>query len=155
MNKSVKLDGVEILGLPIKRGEAEISTLGIADSGYSLRTEWIGQWVDPAGQSFGAAIGDGRLSLASDTFDALIVHGDDVGLLIRLVREARSMYLKTVLVAVQSRSGPTHRAALLYAGADAVWDVMQWPQEAAASLRSALNRQRMSDSSVRSISIAS
>lgn len=154
MKNSGQLESETIVNIPIKRSECEIKVSGIADSGYALRSNWIGKWVDPVSQSFRASLGSGHISLGSGAFEVLIVHGDDLDELKHLVAETRSMYLTTVIVAVQSRSGPTSRAALLYAGADTVWDVMQWPQEAAASLRSAVNRQKMADPTLRSISAA-
>lgn len=128
---------------PIAMRDAAVKVVGVAEDGYAARVDWISVWIDALDQHFCVSPGARRLAIGSPCFDVLVLHGDDLGDLRRMIVDARATYATIVLIAVQSRASSDDRAALLNAGADTVWDLQQNPREAAASLQAVLRRHRV------------
>lgn len=107
--------------------------IGFGKSDFEARREWIGLWCDPV-EEFLASDGHRVALHDSGTFDAVILHGDDIMRIKQWIRSARREIGSKLVMVVLTKSSPIVRAQLLLAGADDVVDTRMHSEEAAARM---------------------
>lgn len=119
---------------PLNAANGSIRLLQMRDRNHTLRNEWISKLdIAPEYVSVSPAI-DIYHAQAARTFEVMIISGDDVQRVSRLIKDVRASLPSKVLICLLSKRTAECAALLLKAGADDVFHLKMPPQEANARL---------------------
>jgi len=105
--------------------------VGIRDRHYRARLSWLSS-LGHIADRYVYQQDDWRfLAQAQTVFDVLIIHGDDLPRVTRILRSVRSVYQHKIVIVLLSAASPATTASLLQAGADEVMSRDWLPSEAA------------------------
>lgn len=125
-------------------GDPQVRYLSFNDPSKSLRDAWM---TLTFGNHENHAFVDGatsHLSVANSDFDALVVGGNDVRRMARIVRGADAILNRRVKIALVGGGNAQRRAQLITAGFDDVFDAEKMhPAEAAARIGAIWRRYQM------------
>lgn len=117
--------------------------VGLRDKNHTERLGWIGQWA-PVDDHHDYAGDDGRvLSQSAKSFDAIMIHGEDIPRLARIVRSWREILPNKAIIGLTSRVDPKGTASLLQAGADTLFSLETAPAEAVAFMAALWRRMNL------------
>lgn len=120
-----------------------VRILYINDKNYEARAQWLAG-IFPSDQIFKYSPENTRAISSASYFNIVMVHGDDVPRISKIIRENSEAFAGKVKIAVCSRSWPPDRARLLNAGFDDIFDLRMDPLEARARVAALMRRRLLS-----------
>jgi len=114
--------------------------IGLKDTGYADRVEWLHGWLPNADLLPYEETNTRLLSQAERSFFMLVLHGNDLRRMSRILRDWRVIFPRKPIVAIMTDSSAPARAELFRSGADFVFDMATSEQVAEATLNSAVKR---------------
>lgn len=113
----------------------------IPDRGLAGRQQWLDRCI-PFEQTFRFRAGEFRyLAQAEQTFELLLLSGDDRAKLLPILRTVRDVFASKIVVPFMSHCSAEDRALLLRRGADDVLHLGVSPEEGAARMAALVRRQ--------------
>lgn len=123
---------------PSVHGPARL--IGLKDAGYPARLAWLHEWLPDADAFAYEETNTRLLAQAERPFRFLVLHGNDLRRMGRIIRDWRSIFPSKLIVALMSQSTPPERAELLRLGADNVFDLDTPSVVAEATLANTIKR---------------
>lgn len=115
--------------------------LEIPDRGLAGRQQWLEHCI-PLEQIFRFRAGEVRyMAQAEQTFELLVLSGDDRAKLLPILRSVRDVFASKIVVPFMSHCSAEDRALLLRRGADDVLHLGVSPEEGAARMAALVRRQ--------------
>lgn len=117
-----------------------IRIVGLPDRNKFRRIAWLAKWLDADQVADYQASNTRILSQVHASFDALLLHGEDLTRMVRIARTWREILARKAILVAMPAPDTAQQVELLRAGADAVIDILAPPALACAQVQAVLRR---------------